>query len=47
MEYLTQNKIPVERFSAKGYGETQAKFKNDSDENRAKNRRVELKILSI
>jgi outer membrane protein OmpA-like peptidoglycan-associated protein len=47
MEYLTQNNIPVERFSAKGYGETQAKFKNDSDENRAKNRRVELKILSI
>ncbi|NOS56823.1 MAG: OmpA family protein, partial [Cyclobacteriaceae bacterium] len=47
MEYLTQNSIPVERFSAKGYGETQAKFKNDSDENRAKNRRVELKILSI
>lgn len=47
MEYLTQNNIQVERFSAKGYGETQAKFKNDSDENRAKNRRVELKILSI
>jgi outer membrane protein OmpA-like peptidoglycan-associated protein len=47
MDYLIQNQITVDRFTAKGYGETQFKFKNDSEENRAKNRRVELKILSI
>ncbi len=47
MDYLIQNQITMDRFTAKGYGETQFKFKNDSEENRAKNRRVELKILSI
>lgn len=46
-DYLTENKITTDRFTAKGYGETQFKLKNDSDESRAKNRRVELKILSI
>ena len=46
-DYLTENKVPPDRFTPKGYGETQFKLKNDSDENRAKNRRVELKILSI
>jgi len=47
MDYLIENKIPVDRFVAKGYGETAFKFQNDSEENRAKNRRVELKISSI
>lgn len=47
MDFLTQNQIAMERFTSKGYGEAQFKFKNDSEENRAKNRRVELKILSI
>ena len=47
MEHLIQNKIPLDRFSSKGFGETQFKYKNDSEENRALNRRVELKILSI
>ncbi len=46
-DYLAQNKIPANRFVAKSYGEVQFKFKNDSEENRAKNRRVELRILSI
>src|SRR6202008_3730035 len=47
VDYLTQNKIQTDRFVAKGYGELQFKFKNDSEENRAKNRRVELRIISI
>ncbi|NJN42568.1 MAG: OmpA family protein [Flammeovirgaceae bacterium] len=47
VDYLSQNDIPSERFVARGYGESQAKFANDSDENRAKNRRVELIIVSI
>jgi outer membrane protein OmpA-like peptidoglycan-associated protein len=47
MDHLIQNKISLERFSSKGFGETQFKYKNDSEENRAMNRRVELKILSI
>lgn len=47
MDYLLHNKISVERFVAKGYGESQAKVPNDSEGNRAINRRVELKILSI
>lgn len=45
--YLQENKIPGERYSAKGYGEDQAIFPNDTEENRAKNRRVVLKILDI
>jgi outer membrane protein OmpA-like peptidoglycan-associated protein len=47
MDYLSQNQVTNERLIPKGYGETLFKFKNDSDESRAKNRRVELKILSI
>jgi outer membrane protein OmpA-like peptidoglycan-associated protein len=47
MDYLSQNQVGSDRLVPKGYGETLFKLKNDSDENRAKNRRVELKILSI
>jgi outer membrane protein OmpA-like peptidoglycan-associated protein len=47
VDFLLGNKINPDRFSAKGYGETQAKVPNDSEENRAVNRRVELKIVSI
>lgn len=47
MDYLLQNKINVDRFVAKGYGESQAKVPNDNEANRAINRRVELKILGI
>jgi outer membrane protein OmpA-like peptidoglycan-associated protein len=47
MDYLLHNKINVDRFVAKGYGESQAKVPNDSEGNRAINRRVELKILGI
>jgi outer membrane protein OmpA-like peptidoglycan-associated protein/Tol biopolymer transport system component len=47
VDYMVVNKIAQDRFSAKGYGEGQFKFKNDSEDNRARNRRVELRILSI
>ena len=46
-DFLMENKIDPSRFEAKGYGESQAKVTNDNDVNRAINRRVELKILSI
>ena len=47
MSYLVSNDINEERFLAKGFGEKQPKVPNDSEENRAANRRVELRILSI
>jgi len=46
-DFLLENKIKPERFVAKGYGESQSKVPNDSEPNRAINRRVELKIISI
>ncbi|WP_163970866.1 flagellar motor protein MotB [Oceanobacillus halotolerans] len=42
---LTNEKLEPERFSAKGYGEYQPVVPNDSEENRAKNRRVEVLIV--
>lgn len=46
MRILLENeKLDPERFSAKGYGEFKPIAPNDSDENRAKNRRVEVLIL--
>lgn len=47
VKFLTENKIPASRFVAKGYGEAQPIVANDSEENKAKNRRVVLKILGI
>ncbi|REE00525.1 OmpA family protein [Marinoscillum furvescens] len=47
VKFLIENKIPEERFVARGYGESQPIVPNDSDENKAKNRRVVLKILEI
>jgi outer membrane protein OmpA-like peptidoglycan-associated protein len=47
VDYMVANDIPPDRFDAKGYGETRPIFPNDSDENRAKNRRVELKVLEV
>ena len=43
-EYLTSKGIKADRMTSKGYGETQPLVPNDSDENRAKNRRVQFKI---
>ena len=46
-DFLNESKIEGGRFEAKGYGEAQKKVANDSETNRAINRRVELRILSI
>ena len=45
--YLITNGISANRLSAKGYGESQPILPNDSDENRAKNRRTEIRIIAI
>lgn len=47
MNYLVSNDIEESRFLAKGLGESMPKVPNDSEDNRAQNRRVELKILGI
>ncbi len=47
VDYLIDNQISSEKFVAKGYGESVPLVLNDSEENRARNRRVELKILDI
>jgi len=43
--YLLNKGIEAKRVIAKGYGESRALVENDSDSNRALNRRVELMIL--
>jgi outer membrane protein OmpA-like peptidoglycan-associated protein len=45
VDYLINHDVPKNRLIAKGYGETQPLVPNTSDENRAINRRVELKII--
>ncbi|TAE46666.1 MAG: OmpA family protein, partial [Cytophagales bacterium] len=44
-EYLIDNGIDKTRLTFKGYGATKPDFLNDNEENRAKNRRIEFKIL--
>ncbi|MEO8116199.1 MAG: OmpA family protein [Bacteroidota bacterium] len=44
--YLQAGGVPQDRFTIKWYGENQPKYPNDSDENRIKNRRVELAIIA-
>lgn len=44
MDYMISKGIKADRMTAKGYGETQPLVPNESDENRAKNRRVQFKI---
>lgn len=44
-KYLTDNGIKESVILAKGYGETKPILPNTSDENRAQNRRVEIKII--
>jgi outer membrane protein OmpA-like peptidoglycan-associated protein len=45
-QYLVNKGIANSRLVYKGYGETQPIAPNDSDDNRAKNRRTEFKIIS-
>jgi outer membrane protein OmpA-like peptidoglycan-associated protein len=45
VDYLVNQKVAASSLVTKGYGESMPLVPNTSDENRAKNRRVELKIL--
>ena len=47
VSYLIENRIPNERFVYRGYGESQPLVPNDTEENKARNRRVVLKVLEI
>ncbi len=44
--YLVSNGVAASRLTEKWYGETQPKYANDNEENRQKNRRVELGIIA-
>ncbi|MCB0575433.1 MAG: OmpA family protein, partial [Saprospiraceae bacterium] len=44
--YLTDRGISESRLRVRGYGDTKPLAPNDSDENRAKNRRTEFTILN-
>jgi outer membrane protein OmpA-like peptidoglycan-associated protein len=45
VKFLVSNNVSKSRVQSKGYGELQPLVPNDSDENKAKNRRVEIKII--
>jgi outer membrane protein OmpA-like peptidoglycan-associated protein len=45
VNYLIDKSLPVSRLVAKGYGKSLPLVPNTSDENRSRNRRVELKII--
>jgi OOP family OmpA-OmpF porin len=45
MTYLASKGVPVENMTAKGYGPDAPVADNASASGRAKNRRVELKVL--
>lgn len=47
MDYLITAQVPVSRVSSKGFGEAAPKHKNDTPENRALNRRVEIRVIGI
>lgn len=47
VDYLTNEGIPLKSLRPKGYGESTPLVPNDSDENKAKNRRVEMKVLEV
>ncbi len=44
VDYLISRKVDKNRLVAKGYGKARPEVPNDSDENRARNRRVEFRI---
>jgi cytochrome c oxidase subunit 2 len=45
-EYLQKQGVDASRLTPRGYGQTRPLVSNDTDENRAKNRRTEFRILS-
>ncbi|MCB0400988.1 MAG: OmpA family protein [Flavobacteriales bacterium] len=45
VDYLVKKGIDIKRLTAVGYGKTKPEVPNDTDENRAINRRVEFKVL--
>ena len=45
-EYLVSQGVASDRLTARGYGEDRPRFPNDVEDNRAKNRRVELVPLN-
>lgn len=45
--FIEEENIPPERLSAVGYGEYRSLYPNDTEENRAKNRRIEINIVRI
>jgi outer membrane protein OmpA-like peptidoglycan-associated protein len=46
-EYLIEKGVDKQQLFPKGYGESQPLLPNESEENRAQNRRVELKVLKM
>jgi OOP family OmpA-OmpF porin len=44
-DYMVENGVEAERLSVVGYGETQPVAPNDTRDGRARNRRVEMKVL--
>jgi chemotaxis protein MotB len=46
IQFLTQNGVDPERLSARGYGAYRPRVANDSAENRAVNRRIEIILLN-
>jgi outer membrane protein OmpA-like peptidoglycan-associated protein len=47
LDYLIQHDVDKTKLISAGYGESQPLAENTTDENRAKNRRVELKIIEV
>lgn len=45
-DYLVESGIDGNRLENRGYGETKPKFTNETEEGRAKNRRVDFKLIS-
>lgn len=45
VKYLETKGLSTQRFITKGFGESKPKVKNDSDENRQINRRIEMRFL--
>ena len=47
IRFLTSQGVPADKFRAIGFGDTVPKVPNNSPENRAKNRRVDITFLTI